>query len=311
MKKAQMWKLVVGSVNAWASANALEWGAALAYYTAFSIAPLLVIALGIVGVFYKGNSTSYIHSEIASLVGENAANAITSAIHSARMSEHGVAASIVGVAILLVGASTVFGELQAALNRVWGVQPKPGRFWRYFFKQRLISFTLILGISFLMLVSLMISAILAAITGYFEYLIPGANVLWHLLDAWVSFGVVVLLFAAIYKIVPDVHIDWEDVWTGAIVTAVLFTAGKAAIGFYIGRSGVGSAYGAAGSVMILLAWVYYSSQILFLGAEFTKLYAEQRRFAVRPLTGAEPVTEEAQQRARGEIPPMEDSSKAA
>jgi membrane protein len=311
MKKTEMWKLVAGSVNAWARENALEWGAALAYYTAFSIAPLLIIALGIVGLFYKGDSFSYIHSQIAGLVGENAATAITSAIHSARMSEHGLAASIVGIAILLVGASTAFGELQTALNRVWGVQPKPGRFWRYFFKQRLISFAMILGISFLMLVSLLISAILAAITGYFEYLIPGANVLWHLLDVCVSFSIVVVLFAAIFKIVPDVHIDWQDVWTGAIVTAVLFTAGKAAIGFYIGRTGVGSAYGAAGSVLILLAWVYYSSQILFLGAEFTKLYAEQRRFAVRPLAGAEAVTDEAKQRARGEIPPREDINKAA
>jgi membrane protein len=212
---------------------------------------------------------------------------------------------------LLIGASTVFGELQAALNRVWGVQPQPGRFWRFLFKQRLISFAMILGISFLMLVSLLISATLAAITGYFEHLIPGANVLWHLLDACVSFSIVVVLFAAIYKIVPDVHIDWQDVWTGAIVTAVLFTAGKAAISFYIGRTGVGSAYGAAGSVLIILAWVYYSSQILFLGAEFTKLYAEQRRFAVRPLSGAEAVTDEAKQRARGEIPPGEDIGKVA
>jgi membrane protein len=302
MKKAHIWKLITGSINAWTSENALEWGAALAYYTAFSIAPLLIIALGIVGFFYKGDSLAYIHSEIAGLVGESAANAITSAIHSARMSEHGLAAGVAGVAILLIGASTVFGELQTALNRVWGVQPKPGRFWKYFFKQRLISFAMILGISFTMLVSLLISAVLAAITGYFEYLIPGASVLWHVLDACVSFCIVVVLFAAIYKIIPDVHIDWQDVWTGAIVTAILFTAGKAAISFYIGRAGVGSAYGAAGSLLILLVWVYYSSQILFLGAEFTKLYAEQRRFAVRPLTGAEPVTEEAKQRARGEIP---------
>jgi len=127
----------------------------------------------------------------------------------------------------------------------------------------------------------------------------------------VSFSIVVGIFAAIYKIVPDVHIDWRDVWTGAIVTAVLFTAGKAAISLYIGRTGVGSAYGAAGSVMILLVWVYYSSQILFLGAEFTKLYAEQRRFAVRPLKGAEAVTEEAQQRMRGEIPSLDERNKAA
>jgi membrane protein len=303
MRLKRTWNLVVGSLSAWSSQNALEWGAALAYYTAFSIAPLLIIALSIVGLVYKGNSLSYIHDQIAGLIGNNAATAITSAIHSVRTSEHGLIASAVSIVVLLVGASSVFGELQTALNRVWGVQPKPGRFWRFFFKQRVISFAMVLGVAFLMLVSLMVSAILAAITGYFEYLLPGANFIWHLLDAGVSFAVVVVLFAAIYKVVPDVHIDWEDVWTGAVVTAILFTAGKAAISFYIGRTGVGSAYGAAGSVLIVLAWVYYSSQILFLGAEFTKLYAEQRRFAVRPLTGAEAVTPEAQQRARGEIPP--------
>ncbi len=305
------WKLISGSVSAWSSQNALEWGAALAYYTAFSIAPLLIIALGIVGFFYKGDSLGYIHAQIGSLVGGNAATAITSAIRSVRESEHGTSVSIVSVIVLLLGASTVFGELQTAMNRVWGVQPKPGHFWRDFFKQRAISFTLILGVSFLMMVSLLISAMLAAITGYFQDLLPGANFLWHTLDIVVSFSIVVGIFAAIYKIVPDVHIDWQDVWTGAIATAVLFTAGKAAISFYIGRTGVGSAYGAAGSVMILLAWVYYSSQILFLGAEFTKLYAEQRRFAVRPLKGAEAVTEEAQQRMRGEIPSLDERNKAA
>ncbi len=310
-KLARTWKLVTGSVTAWNNQNALEWGAALAYYTAFSIAPLLIIALGIVGLFYKGDSLSYIHAQIANIIGEDAATAITSAIHSVRTSEHGFAANVVSIVVLLVGASSVFGELQTALNRVWGVQPKPDHFWRDLFKQRMISFTMVLGISFLMLVSLLISAMLAAITGYFEYLIPGANVIWHVLDTAVSFGIVVLLFAAIYKIIPDVHIDWQDVWTGAVVTAVLFTAGKAGISFYIGRAGVGSAYGAAGSVLIVLAWVYYSSQILFLGAEFTKLYAEQRRFVVRPMKGAAAVTEEAKQRERGQIPPSEDVRKIA
>ena len=310
-KMARTWTLVKGSVAAWNDQNALEWGAALAYYTAFSIAPLLIIALAIVGLFYRGDSLSYIHAQIANLIGENAATAITSAIHSVRTSEHGFAASVVSIVVLLIGASSVFGELQIALNRVWGVQPMPGRFWRYFFKQRLISFTMVLGISFLMLVSLMISAMLAAVTGYFELLIPGANFIWHALDIGVSFGVVIVLFAAIYKIIPDVHIDWQDVWTGAIVTAVLFTAGKAGISFYIGRTGVGSAYGAAGSVLIVLAWVYYSSQILFLGAEFTKLYAEQRRFVVRPLKGAAAITQDAKQRERGEIPPPEDVRKIA
>src|SRR5437762_5155786 len=193
------WKLITGSVTAWLNHNALEWGAALAYYTAFSIAPLLIIALSLVGLVYKGDSLSYIHYQIANLVGENAATAITSAIHSVRTSEHSTAANLISIVVLLIGASTVFGQLQNALNRIWGVQPKPGHFWRDLFKQRLISFAMVLGVSFLMLVSLMISALLAAITGYFEYLLPGANIIWHLLDAVASFAIVVLLFAAIFK----------------------------------------------------------------------------------------------------------------
>jgi membrane protein len=289
------------AIKAWSNENALEWGAALAYYTAFSIAPLLIIALSIVGLVYKGDSLSYIHYQIASLVGENAAGAITSAIRSIRTSEHGFAANVISVIVLLLGASSVFGQLQNALNRIWGVEPKPGHFWQDLFKQRLISFAMVLGISFLLLVSLVISAVLAAITGYFHYLLPGADVLWNMLDAGVSFAIVVVLFAAMFKIIPDVHIDWKDVWTGAIFTAILFVIGKAAIGYYLGRSGVGSAYGAAGSVLVVLAWVYYSSQIVFLGAEFTKLYTEEHRSRVKPVQGAEAVTKEAKRRERRKV----------
>jgi membrane protein len=298
----RIWNLIKRSITEWSNQNTLEWGAALAYYTAFSIAPLLIIALSIIGLAYKGNSLFYIQTEISRLLGANAANVITGAIQSVRTSGHGTIANTISVVALVIGASSVFGQLQNTLNRVWGVQPKRGHFWKDLFKQRLISFAMILGISFLMLVSLLVSALLAAITGYFEHLLPGANFFWHVLDAGVSFSIVVLLFAAIFKIIPDVHIDWQDVWTGAIVTAVLFVAGKAGIGFYLGRSGVGSAYGAAGSFRILLAWVYYSSQILFLGAEFTKLYAEERRFTIKPLKGVEAVTDEAKKRARGQLP---------
>jgi hypothetical protein len=140
----------------------------------------------------------------------------------------------------------------------------------------------------------------------FEYLLPGAAVIWHLLDAAVSFAIVVGLFASIFKIIPDVHIDWQDVWVGSVVTAILFVAGKTAIGFYLGRSGVGSAYGAAGSILIMLAWVYYSSQILFFGAEFTKFHAEQQRYCVRPVKGVEAVTKEAEDRQRGIMPSSPD-----
>jgi membrane protein len=300
------WTLLKKSFWAWANENALEWGAALAYYTAFSIAPLLVIALTVAGFFYEGDSLSYVHGHIASFVGENAATAITSAIRSIRSSGGGAFASSVSILMLLVGASTVFGQLQNVLNRIWGVQPKPGHFWRDLFKQRLVSFAMVIGVSFVLLVSLILSTVLALIIDYFSYLLPGADIFWQFLDVGLSFSIITVVFALIFKIVPDVHIDWRDVWLGALVTALLFVAGKTAIGYYLGRSGVESAYGAAGSVLVLLAWVYYSSQILFFGAEFTKLHAEEYRSRVKPLPGVEAVSEQAKQRARGEKPAKHD-----
>jgi membrane protein len=302
----RIWTLLKKSFWAWANENALEWGAALAYYTAFSIAPLLVIALNVAGFFYEGDSLSYVHDQIASLVGGNAATAITTAIGSIRTRGGGGFASAMSILLLLVGASTVFGQLQNVLNRIWGVEPKPGHFWRDFFKQRLLSFAMVIGVSFVLLVSLILSAVLAMITDYFSYLLPGADIFWQFLDFGLSFSITTFLFALIFKVVPDVQIGWRDVWLGGLVTALLFVAGKTAIGYYLGRSGVESAYGAAGSVLVLLAWVYYSSQILFFGAEFTKLHAEEYRSRVKPLPGAEAVSQQAKQRARGEKPARHD-----
>jgi membrane protein len=300
------WSLLKKSFWAWANENALEWGAALAYYTAFSIAPLLVVALNIAGLFYKGDSLSYVHGHIATLVGNNAATVLTSAIQSIRQSDAGYFAGVISLLMLLVGASTVFGQLQAVLNRIWGVQPKPGHFWSDLFKQRVFSFAMVIGISFLFLVSLVLSAILAMITEYFSYLLPGATILWPTLDVGVSFSVITFLFALIFKVVPDVEVHWRDVWLGALITSVLFVVGKTAIAYYLSHSGVESAYGAAGSLLVLLAWVYYSSQILFFGAEFTKLHAEERRSQIRPIRGVRAVSPQAKQRVRGEKPDQHD-----
>jgi membrane protein len=194
---------------------------------------------------------------------------------------------VVSVIILFVGASGVFVQLQSSMNQIWGVQPKPGLFWKDFLKERLLSFAMILGIGFLLLVSLVWSAALSAGNEYFKHLLPGANWFWQIVDGGVSFAIVVLLFASIFKAVPDVRIDWNDVWVGALLTSILFTGGKSAIGLYLGRSSLGSAFGAAGSILVILAWVYYSSQILFFGAEFTKIYAKQHRLSIKPSKGAE------------------------
>jgi membrane protein len=305
------WALLKKSFWAWTNENALEWGAALAYYTAFSIAPLLVVALNIAGLFYEGDSLSYVHGHIASFMGNNAATVLTSAIESIRASGRGAIAGTVSIVMLLVGASSVFSQLQTVLNRIWGVQSKPGRFWQDLFKQRLLSFAMVIGVSFVLLVSLILSTVLAMITDYFSYLLPGAGIVWQVLDVGVSFFVIALLFALIFKVGPDVHIDWRDVWLGALITAVLFVIGKTAIAYYLGRSGVDSAYGAAGSLLVLLAWVYYSSQILFFGAEFTKLQAEDHRSHVMPIQGVKPVSEQARERARGEKPSTHNQREAS
>ena len=300
------WVLLKKSFWAWANENALEWGAALAYYTAFSIAPLLLIALTIAGLFYEGDSLSYIHGQISLLVGPNAATVITTAIQSIRSSGSGTLTSILSVLVLMVGASTVFGQLQNVLNRIWGVQPKPGHFWRDLLKQRLLSFAMVIGVGFVLLVSLVLSAVLAMITDYFSYLLPIAGAFWQFVDSAFSFALITFLFALIFKVVPDVDIRWRDVWLGAVITAALFVTGKTAIGYYLGRSGLESAYGAAGSVLVLLTWVYYSSQILFFGAEFTKLHAEENRSRVKPIPGVKPVSRQAKQRMQGEKPDRHD-----
>ena len=305
-RAVRTWTLLKKSFWAWANENALEWGAALEYYTAFSIAPLIVIALSIVGFFYQGDSLSYVHGQLTALVGESAATVLTTAIKSIRTSQRGAFASGVSVVMLLIGASSVFGQLQNVLNRIWGVQPKPGHYWRDLFKQRLLSFAMVIGVSFVLLVSLILSAALALITDYFTSLLPGAALLWQLLDISLSFSIITFLFALIFKVVPDVNVEWRDVWLGALITALLFVGGKTAIAYYLGRSGVESAYGAAGSLLVLLAWVYYSSQILFFGAEFTKLHAEERRARVLPIRGVKPVSPQAMQRARGEKPERHD-----
>jgi len=300
MRLRHGWEITKRAVAAWYNDDTLPLGAALAYYAIFSLSPLLVIVLAFTGLFYKGNNLLHVHAEMAELVGDNAATAITSAISAVQSSQHGFVATVFSIAILFLGASGVFVQLQNTMNRIWGVKPKAGHYLHDFLKQRLMSFAMILGVSFLLVVSLILSAAVAAMTAYFQHVLPGANLLWTV-DALASFVLVMLVFASIFKIVPDVRLDWDDVWVGAFVTAALFTVGKSLIGFYLGNSGLGSAFGAAASVFVILAWVYYSSQILFLGAEFTKVYSEHRRSCILPVPGAEPVTEEARQRERGEM----------
>ena len=281
-------RLVKEAFQEWQQDKASLLAAALAYYTVFSITPLLVIAIAIAGaVFGQEAARGEILEQINGLVGEQGAQAIETALSNANQPQLGSVASIISVVILLIGASGVFAQLQQALNTVWNVQAKPDRGIWEFVRKRLLSFGMVLVIGFLLLVSLILSAILSGISKLEISLLPGLTPLWQVLNFGISFGFIALLFALIYKYLPDVKIRWKDVWVGAIITALLFTFGKFLIGLYLGRGSLGSTYGAAGSLIVFLAWVFYSAQILLFGAELTQVYARKYGKRIRPDRHAE------------------------
>ena len=282
-------KILKDAVKAWVNDNGSIHCAALAYYTVFSIAPLLIISIAIAGFVYgEQASRGEIFGAIQGLLGTSGAKAVESMVYSASRDTHtGVIATISGMVALLLGASGVFQQLQQSLNLIWKVQGKSGRGLWIFLRQRLISFSMVLVIGFLLLVSLVSTAALAALGRYLGSRLPGGQTFWHLANFVISFGVVTVLFAAIFKILPDVRISWADVWIGAATTAFLFDIGKLLIGLYLGQSSVASSYGVAGSLIIVLIWVFYSSAILLLGAEFTRVYASRGGRRVLPKAGSE------------------------
>ncbi len=276
MSRKTLIKLLIETFREWQTDEASRLAASLAYYTSVSLAPLLIIVLAIAGaIFGEEAARGEIVSQIQGLVGIDGAKVIETAIESANKPKISSIASIISIIVLLFGASGVFAELQAALNIIWEVKAKPGQGMGNFIRKRLLSFSAVLGIGFLLLVSLVISAVLSALNVYLSSLVPGIDFLWQILNFVLSFGVITLLFALMYKYLPDVKISWRDVMMGAAMTALLFTIGKFALGLYIGRGSFGSAYGAAGSLIVILVWVYYSTQILFFGAEFTQVYAKR------------------------------------
>jgi membrane protein len=288
----EMWGLFKSAGFRWMEHKAPRLGAALAYYTAFSLAPLLVIAIAIVGlVFGRDAATGQISAQIESVVGADGAKAVETMVASANKPASGIFATMVGVIMLLLGALGLFGQLQDALNTVWEVQPKPGRGLFTFFRERLLSLTMVLGTAFLLLVSLMVSAALAALGSLVgEW---GATILGQTLNIAVSLIVITILFAMIFRFLPDAKIAWRDVWFGAAFTTLLFTLGKFLIGLYLGKTGTASAYGAAGSLAALLIWLYYSAQIFLFGAELTKACADLHGSRILPKENAIPVTDRA------------------
>jgi membrane protein len=290
MQIKPVFSLLKESFKEWMDDDALDLGAALAYYTIFSLAPLLLVVIAVAGFFFGREAIQgQLVGQIEGLVGRQGAEAIQTMVANAGRHGSGVLATMIAVVTILLGATGVFGQLQKTLNRIWDVEPKPGLGVKGLLKARALAFGMILGVGFLLLVSLVVSTALTALGSYLSGLFPGGAVLLRILNLVLSFAVVVLLFAMIYRVLPDVEISWKDVWAGAAFTAVLFTIGKFLIGFYLGHSSVASVYGAAGSLVVVLLWIYYSSQILFFGAEFTQVYARQYGSQIVPSKNAQPV----------------------
>ena len=282
---ATAFDLLKQTAQEWLQDKAPQLGAALAYYTVFSLAPLILVLLAIVGVLFRDDpagARDKITQQMSYFLDPSAVQFVQSIAQKASQPGKSTIATIIGVALALFGASGVFGQLQDALNTVWGVKAKPGLGIWGFLRARFLSFAMVAGICFLLLVSLAIEALLKGFSHYLQSVLPGGIAIAVTVYLVFDFAVVVLLFAMIFKFLPDVKIRWRDVWIGAVMTAILFGIGKWLLGFYLGSGAAGSAYGAASSLITLLLWVYYSSQILLFGAEFTQVYAAQAGRAFRP-----------------------------
>jgi membrane protein len=284
VRPASILKLLKEAAKEWDKDKCPRLGAALSYYTFFSLAPILVIAIAIAGFFFGAEAArGQVVEQLRGLIGTDGAVSVQLLLENAwKDSNGGVIATIIAVVILLVGATGAFIELQDSLNTVWEVVPKPGRGIKGFLKDRLTSFGVVVGVGFLLLVSLVISAALAALNSYLSSWITGIDWVWSIVDVVISFVVVTLLFAMVYKILPDVELEWRDVWIASAFTSVLFSIGKYLIGLYIGNSSIASSYGAAGSLVAILVWVYYSAQIMLFGAELTEVYVKHKGRFIRP-----------------------------
>jgi len=285
------WKLLKRTTEQWLSDKAPQLGAALAYYTVFSLAPLILLLLAVIGVVFRDDTAgawSKLTEQVGYFLDKSAIQVIQDIARTAAAPGKSTLATIIGIALALFGASGVFGQLQDALNAIWGVKAKPERgIWR-FLRARFLSFAMVAGVCFLLLVSLTIEALLKGFSHYIQARLPGGLTIAVAVYLIFDFAVIVAVFGMIFKVLPDVRIHWRDIWVGAIITTLFFVIGKWVLGLYLGSGTAASAYGAASSLITLLLWVYYSSQILLFGAEFTQVYASEfggplvpRRYAVR------------------------------
>jgi membrane protein len=259
-----VWEIVREAVSDWIEDKASVQGAALAFYSILSLAPLVVISMAIVGLFFDEKAaTAQFFGQVQSMVGKEGAEAIGSMLQNSDKPKTGTLAAVLGIATLLFGALGVFGQLQDTMNTIWDVKPKSGGGIWDMIRRRFLSFAMVLGTGFLLLVSLLLSAAIGAVGQYFGGSRPEMEAMIHGGNEVVTFLVMTLLFAMMFKLLPDTHVAWRDVWMGALLTAALFTVGKLLIGLYLGKNAIGSAYGAAGSLVVLVVWIYYSAQVLF------------------------------------------------
>ncbi len=285
LKPKSIWNFIKDVFEKFIDDKAPKLGAALSFYTLFSLAPLLIIAISVAGsIFGRKAARGEIVGQIQSLIGEEGAKMIQTALRNAHLGHQSGIALIISIVTVMIGSTIVFVDLQESLDMVWKVKPKPGRnMIKGLLKDRIRSFTVVIGTGFLLLVSLIVSAVISSINDYISEQFFELPVYYlEISNLFISLLLIFLLFMMIFKFLPDVNIQWKHVWVGALVTAVLFVLGKYLIGLYLGTSTLSSTYGAAGSLVIILLWVYYSSQILFLGAEFTQVYVEKYGEGIKP-----------------------------
>jgi len=291
--------------NGFIEDRALKLSAALSYYTIFSLAPLLLLMISLAGVFFGRDAIQgHVFGEINGLIGNEAAAQIQDIIKNMELSGKTTMAVVIGAVTLIIGATSVFGEIQDSINIIWKVKAKPKRGWVKLLKDRLLSSSLIVGLGFLLIVSLMVNGALVALNDLIKRFFPEITVLlFHAINIVISFGVITILFGVIFKVLPDAKIAWKDVRMGAFFTACLFMLGRFLIGIYIETTSAGSAYGAAGSLIVILVWVYYTAAILYFGAEFTRVYAEHIGARIEPAEYAVYVEQFERERTDGVLPP--------
>ena len=277
MKFSHLRQLLTAAFNGWWDDRAMTFGASIAFYTLFALAPVLLMAIAIAGIFFGHEAVrGVVVEELAAMIGLKGAAVLEDLIASASDFGSGLLGGIAGFVIFLLAATGVFVELQDALNAIWKVKPQERSGLITFLRTRLLSLAVIIGIAFVLMVALVLDAVLSAVGDYLSSFIPGLPGLLHLANFVISLAITTLLFGVIYKILPDADLSWRDVRSGAIITALLFALGKFLIGFYIGKSDPASSYGASASIITIMLWVYYSSQIVLFGAEITKAYTETR-----------------------------------